>query len=143
MIDVKIKKFFFDRKVVIDAVDRATRKALSKAGAFIRTRSKSSIRSRKKVSAPGSPPSSHTGDLKKRIFFGYEPATKSVVVGPVRFRAGEAPRLLEFGGQARRRSHGKTRAVAYRPRPFMGPALQKEIAAGTIPKLWSNSVRSN
>jgi len=64
--------------------DRANRRQLSKAGAFIRTAGKHSIRKRKTASAPGSPPSSHTGLLRRFVFFGYERSRQPVVVGPMR-----------------------------------------------------------
>lgn len=76
------------------------------------------------------------------------------------------PELLEFGGTQRiheeryrgadtaqwyrrdlRRRVSKdkiyrARSATYQPRPFMRPALQAEIDAGTIPKAWANSVRA-
>jgi hypothetical protein len=137
------KKFFFDRKLVMDKMGEATRRALSKAGAFIRTRARTSIRKRKKISKPGSPPSSHVGTLKKLLFFGYDPSAKSVVVGPAAFGKAEAPSLLEFGGQVKRATRRGRKTMVYRPRPFMGPALQREVEAGTIPKQWQNAIRGN
>ena len=93
---------FFDTDRVKRAADTATRKVLSKAGAFIRTAAKSSIRKRKAISAPGQPPSSHTGLLKRFIFFGYDADRKIVVVGPMRLnqKVGAAPEALEHGGQS-------------------------------------------
>jgi hypothetical protein len=132
-----IKRFFFDRKVVIDAMDKATRAALSKAGAFIRTRARTSMRRRKGISGPGQPPSVHTGLLKDRLFFGYDPSNRSVVVGPERIGKADAPPLLEFGGSTTRRG----KPARYRPRPFMAPALDAEVRAGTIPPQWTNSIR--
>lgn len=148
MVKMRIKGLFFDSPKVMRAVDTATRKALSRAGAFIRTTAKSSIRSRKKISKPGNPPSSHTGILKRLIFFGYEPAGRTVVIGPVAHGKGEAPSLLEFGGKVTRtvlyRRGGKYREkrqrMTYRPRPFMGPAMVKELP--NLPKRWAGSVRS-
>ena len=136
---------FFDRKKVIRAADSANRKNLSKAGAFIRTTARHSIRRRKSASAPGSPPSSHTGLLKRFIFFGYERSRQTVVIGPMRLnqKAGTAPAALEHGGTSvvveglRRRR--RKRRVRIRARPFMGPALQKELPK--FPALWANSVR--
>ena len=106
-----IKNTFFDSKPVLDAVDKATRKVFSKFGAFVRTRAKSSIRPRKAPSAPGSPPSSHTGILKRFIYFGYDANTHSVVIGPAatnqvgfdtKLSGGTEtiPELLERGGSA-------------------------------------------
>lgn len=114
---------FFDKAGVIDAVDAGTRSAFSKYGAYVRTRAKSSIRKRKTSAPPGSPPSSHAGDLKRLIFFAYDANTKSVVVGPVAFRKGEAPRLLEHGGTATRRG----KPAHYRGNPTMLPAAKAEM----------------
>jgi hypothetical protein len=133
-----IKRFFFDRKIVVEAVNKATLKALSNAGAFIRTRARSSMRRRKGISSPGQPPSVHAGQLKDRLYFAYDPSARSVVVGPERYAKAEAPPLLEFGGTATR----KGKPAQYRPRPFMAPALQAEVKAGTIPQQWANSIRS-
>jgi len=133
---------FFNAAPLMDAVDQAERRTLSKAGAFVRRRAKSSIRKRKGVSKPGQPPSSHEGSLKRLIFFGYSLQTGSVVVGPVSFSSlnntqssKTIPGLLEFGGRARRGG----RPARYRPRPFMGPAVEAE--ADNFPALWKNSVR--
>jgi hypothetical protein len=102
MVTLKVVNSFFDRDSVISAMDKATRKALSKAGAFIRTRARSSMRRRKSASSPGSPPSVHKGTLKNLLFFSWDPATKSVVIGPEKFARGEAPNLNEFGGTVTR-----------------------------------------
>lgn len=114
---------FFDKPEVMAAVDRGTRKALSKFGAYTRTRAKSSIKKRKGSSAPGSPPSSHTGYLKRLIFFGYDAQKKSVVIGPLPFRK-NAARIIEEGGLER--------GSLYQARPFMKPAFDAELknAAG-------------
>jgi len=136
---------FFDRRKVIRAADRANRRNLSKAGAFIRTAARHSIRKRKGASPPGSPPSSHTGLLRRFIFFGYERSRQTVVVGPMRLnqKAGAAPAALEHGGtsvvvEGTRRRRRK-RPVRIRARPYMGPALAKE--APKFPKLWANSIK--
>ena len=84
MIGFDIKRMFFDRQAVISKVDAATRRVLSRFGAFVRRSAKSSIRKRKKAAPPGQPPSSHTGLLKKFIFFGYDADRRSVVIGPTR-----------------------------------------------------------
>lgn len=123
---IKFKLMFFDTNAVKNAVDARTRRALSRYGAFVRTRARSSIRKRKKTATPGTPPSSHAGDLKRLIFFAYEPTNKSVVVGPVPFRAGTAPELLEEGGTTTVREDGRARVRHYRAFPFMGPADRME-----------------
>jgi len=143
MFGFEITKLFFDKKAVTSKTDRATRNVLSRFGAFVRRTAKSSIRTRKGISAPGSPPSSHTGLLKKFIFFGYEPQRRSVVIGPARLnQRGRgalpgAPSLLEYGGVTA--AKGKRKRARYRPRPFMGPAFIKERTK--MPALWRDSIK--
>ena len=84
MISFKPGVLMFNTKAIRNHVDRATRKVLSKFGAFVRQTAKRSIRKRKSASPPGSPPSSHIGLLKRFIWFGYEPNKRSVVIGPAR-----------------------------------------------------------
>ena len=145
MIDMKFKQMFFTSKVVLSATDRATRRVLSRFGAYVRRTAKSSIRKRKAASQPGRPPSSHTGLLKKFILFGYDPARRSVVIGPMRLnqKIGDAPEALEHGGTSRvilggRRKRRLARTVKIRPRPFMGPAMEQEKPK--LPSMWRNSV---
>jgi len=104
---------FFDKQAVLSAVDKATRQNLSKFGAFVRRRAKSSIRPASKkrtVSQPGNPPLSHTGLLRKWILFAWDPSSRSVVIGPTRISnqigftsdmkvtRGTVPSVLEYGG---------------------------------------------
>jgi hypothetical protein len=142
VLDLKAGKLFFDSPKVMRSVDRATRRVLSRFGAFVRRTARSSIRRRKRTSAPGRPPSSHTGLLRRFIWFAYEPGERSVVIGPVRLNRknrGQAPSLLEHGGAAMLRGKRKTRRAVYRPRPFMGPAFEKERP--NLPRMWRDSVR--
>ncbi len=148
MITMRIKDMFFDRHVVIAAVDNAKRKVLSKAGAFIRTAVKTSIRKRKGSAPPGAPPHSHEGSLRRLILFGYDKPADSVVVGPVGFKKSDppAPSVLEHGGETVvfRRLGGRggkltSQRVKIAPRPYMAPALEKERPK--LPLLWRNSVR--
>lgn len=100
-----IKKQFFDRQKVADAAERATDRALAKAGAYIRLRARRSIRRRKRTSAAGSPPSQHaTGSTGfdaglKFILFG-KAGPGRVIVGPVGHGGGRSrvPAILERGG---------------------------------------------
>ncbi len=143
---MRIKSLFFDRKAVLDAVDKAKRAVLSKAGAFIRTVARTSIRKRKGSAPPGSPPHSHVGLLRNFIFFGYDRASDSVVVGPAKLnKPNEAPHVLEHGGvtTATRFARGRLRKrrVRVAARPFMGPALEKERPK--LPPLWRGSIRGS
>lgn len=172
MITWKIKSMFFDREAVLSQVEAARRKNLSKLGAFIRQRAKSSIKPARQMrlsemteeqrkayrrrvalaqhygwpkpkkprasSKPGEPPRSHTKRLRKFIYFGYDPAAKSVVVGPVGFRNSRAPEALESGGTATVGKKQK-RTVTIHRRPYMAPAMRAELSK--LPPLWADSVR--
>ncbi|GIK17588.1 MAG: hypothetical protein BroJett003_25520 [Planctomycetota bacterium] len=143
MITMQIRTLFFDKPTVLRAVDKAKRAVLSKAGAFIRTTAKYSIRTKTGSAPAGRPPHSHEGSLRRLIYFGYDPASDSVVVGPVGFKRSTAPNVLEFGGKTEvsRRRRGKVvrTRVTIDQRPFMGPALEKERPQ--LPKRWGGSVR--
>jgi hypothetical protein len=158
----EIKHLFFDRQAVRRKLKPANAKALSRAGAFVRTSARTSIRRRKAVSAPDSPPSAHAKHQPnlKTIFFGYDPKTESVVVGPVRLNGSSSvrvPRILELGGDVtitqvlvgkawltgkkptNPRQPTRKKTVKYAARPFMNPALVANQSK--IPSLWANSVR--
>jgi hypothetical protein len=116
----QFKQAFFDPSKVIAGMDRATARALSRFGAFVRQRAKSSIRYRKDPAPPGSPPSAHktasrlktnrkTGATKRQassplrdlIFFAYDREKKEVIVGPAIFPSAKrkgVPERLEKGG---------------------------------------------
>ena len=179
-----IKKSFFDRAKVQKSMDRGTHRALSKGLSYIRTRQRTSINRRKKVSRPGRPPNAHSRDPVasiKNILFAYDARTKSGVVGMVKLNQKQqdwidsgsltVPQIMEDGAvvaihevatayslKKRGRSSNKawrrrdkrrkarpgdlrrTRRAVYRPRPSAGPALEAEIAAGSIMTPWANVV---
>ncbi|MGC9455262.1 MAG: hypothetical protein ACP5HU_10415 [Phycisphaerae bacterium] len=142
MFRIVTKQMFFDAKKVRRATDRATRRVLSRFGAFVRRTARSSIRKRKRISRPGRPPSSHTGLLKRFIFFGYDTRARSVVIGPARLTQtgrGEAPSLLEYGGWTTLKRRGRRKRARYKARPFMGPAFEKEKPQ--LPAMWRSSIR--
>jgi hypothetical protein len=159
------KQFFFDREAVAKAAGRGGVKALSRFGAIVRRTAQTSMRYRKGVSPAGSPPSAHKSKrlaslkklgrakhngamLRELLFFAFDPATKSVVVGPVGFkstRGTPVPHLHEFGG-TRQAGKGEVMAVKgkgkraglelvkiagktlrYPARPYMRPALMKTV----------------
>jgi len=131
-----VKTQFFDRKVV-NELDIQTRQVFSKFGAYVRQRAKRSIRTRKSASTPGAPPSSHTGLLKRFIFFSYDRQQRSVIIGPVRLQGqtqGEAPSLLEHGGATTIVRRKKRKQITIQPRPFMAPAFEAEQKF--LPPLW-------
>lgn len=131
------RNWFFDSAAVLARVDAARRRSLSRAGAFVRTRARSLVRKRRAVSAPGSPPSSHEGALRRFLWFAYDPVGKTVVVGPALYNAAKrrarlgnqtVPALLEGGGRVAEKTRAGVRVLVYRPRPFMAPALALERA---------------
>ena len=136
------KSMFFDTKAVMSAADRATQRVLSKFGAFVWRKSRSSIRKRNRVSTPGQPPSGHGAQLlKKNIFFLYERARQNVIIGPILLnKIGDAPAALEHGGKSERWGGGQVRQVEIQQRPYMGPAFQ-EVSTKELPDLWKNSIR--
>jgi len=140
--------------------ERADRRFLFKAGGSVRTTARRSMKKAKKVrtgpkrrdergkflkmkrrvdsSKPGQPPKSHTKRLKQGVRFAVLP--DRVLIGPVR-AASKVQRstlpgcaLLEHGGPAVRKDRqGGPYKVRYKPRPYMGPAL--EANQGELPKL--------
>jgi hypothetical protein len=130
-------RWFFDRQKVQNAVSRRERKVLSRFGAYVRQEARSRIRRRKRVSKPDEGPTNQTGLLKQNIFFVYDPHRRSVVIGPTLLNA---PATLEHGGVVVRKTRkGRSKRVVYAPRPYMGPAFQKENPK--LPRLWRDSVR--
>ncbi len=140
----RVKTQFFTQQKVKDQLDPATRQRLTKFGAFVRRRAKSSLKYAAGEAAPGRPPHVHysgsfvvrrkvkgitqkqqASPLRELTFFSYERTTKSVVIGPAigGSRSG-APRTIEEGGQAR--IDGRT--VHVRPRPWVRPAFELELA---------------
>lgn len=151
---------FFNSEKVLKALSATERRVLSKFGAFVRQRARTSIRpavvvNRKEIrsgkkagrtigkvyaaSKPGEPPRSRQGDLKRKILFGYDTEARAVVIGPtlVGGRASDTPARLEYGGQFRHKRSGKI--VRVRKRPFMQPAFESEVTK--MPALWADSLR--
>lgn len=167
----QMKQFFFDRARVQAALDKANVKNLSRAGAFVRTRARSSLRRRKKASAVGTPPSVHSNDnvaTLKAIYFVYDPISEGVIVGPVRLNqkhflgpqimSGTVPRIHEKGGTVgfREKKVGKRWMAAGKRHPRPGqpirvrqatypprPTMGPALVAESpkFPGLWANSVR--
>ncbi len=139
-VQLKVKNSFFDKAAVLKAIGGDAAKALSKFGAFVWKRARTSMRRRKKSAAAGSPPSAHAGQLKTLLFFSWDPSTRSVVIGPTPFREGKVPSLLEFGGSTTlRKRGGHSKTARYAAFPFMGPALEAE--APNMPKAWAAAVK--
>lgn len=142
-------KHFFDKHGITEKMDRKTRRVLSSTGAYSRTVMKNGMKSADGPAPPGAYPHSHQGDLKRLIYFGYDDATKSVVVGPTAFRRREntldggltVPQLINDGGtvyrqtfvgpRRHRRPAGVRLRFSYQARPFVpltAPIAAKKLA---------------
>jgi len=106
-------------------LDPKKRQFLTKFGAFTRQDARQSIRSGGPVAAPGRPPKSRTGALKRFILFFVDTENESVVIGPQilpgkdRIGGVTQPAAHEYG------THGTRR---YAMRPFMRPAFDRTLA---------------
>ncbi len=104
---------FFDGTRVLNKLSAAEQSVNSKMGAFVMTDARRSIRSSGKSGAPSkpnTPPRYHSKELGLRygfgnIVFGWDPSTRSVVVGPRKLNHmvlkgthDTIPEILEFGG---------------------------------------------
>jgi hypothetical protein len=73
-------------------------------------------------SKPGEPPRMVLGYIRKFLYFAYEKAKRTVVIGPALINSPTgAPATLEKGGVARVRG----RLVRIAPRPYMAPMWQE------------------
>lgn len=190
VVTYEMKSLFFDRPAVESAVERGERKALSKIGAFLRTRARTNTLRRvaykgKKANVrrvrggkaskvqesarAGEPPRVRSRDkvrTLKNILFAYQPDTHSVVTGPVALNTPltggsetTVPGLQERGGSVivaqwkpdhsdvwsmgnvrRPGVQNRMTRAQYAAHPFMGPTLDAEVAAGTIPAAYSGVV---
>lgn len=133
-----VKAQFFDRKV-LDALNDAERRALARIGSFIRKDAQRSMRKAKHrgipPSPPGRPPRSRKGQLKRFLFYWYDPHLHDVVVGPILLGRIAVPGVHEHGG----RILTKRNVLRYPARPFMKPALDKNLRKGV--EMYRNSLR--
>jgi len=146
------KEGFFDRRSVIRALGEANVRVLSAQGQEVQYQAKGLLWPGKGPSAPGRPPHMHTGLIKKFLYFSYDVATKSEVIGPAIINTPTgAPKTLEYGGDAQfpenrwatvggqRKLVSKYKIIHVLPRPYMKPALA--LAKPRLAELWQNSVR--
>lgn len=134
---LKFKEMFFTTNKVQALLDRKMAKTLSKFGAVTRTTAQRSMRTRKKPSAAGTPPSSHDKKLLRKLLFFASNGRDGVVVGPVLKSTTKKlgiPRTHEKGGRITKMH--KTRGLVinnYPARPYMAPAGNENV--GKLP-LW-------
>ena len=121
----------FDEAGLLARIARATRDVLKRAGAYVRRVAQRKVVTSPKPSAPGQPPHSRRGLLKRAILFGLDRDGKSVLVGPGFNFVGESASAHEFGGRYRRERYPK--------RPLMGPSLKD--SAPHVARIWSDAVK--
>lgn len=117
MFGVKVIKFVDRTRRVQQAADRAARRAFAKAAFRIFRDAQSTIQRSGEPAAPGEPPHTRRGHLRRAIR--YHASAEGAVIGPTASTVGEAGSAHEFGGAFR--------GQAYPARPFMGPALEREL----------------
>lgn len=129
-IGISVKKVIDETNKVLAEVDKQTAKNLKAVGAETRKVARRSIRKKQKPSAPGRPPRSVVGTLRRTIFFWIE-RNQAVITGPIHLPGSTSniPEVLEHGGTSRskRRSVGRRRFYSrtIQARPYMGPAFTK------------------
>jgi len=94
-ISVSIKD---ETRKVAKLAEKANRKNLGKAGAYVRGVAQRMIKVSPEPSAPGTPPHTRKGRLKKAILYGVERSAQEVVAGPTRSAIGLIGHAHEFGG---------------------------------------------
>lgn len=142
------KSYFLKGDELEKAVARAEYRIHSRFGAFIRSDARRSIRNRKRPSRPGEAPTNQTGLLKGNIFFVVERDMHNVVIGPALLSGKKQylnltiPEVLEKGGTVAVPARRKVKAhtANFGPRPYMGPAFDKNLP--TLPALWRDSVKA-
>lgn len=138
-----VKQGILEASKVTDPAERAALKVHQKFGAYVRRRSRSSIKDatgKRSVSQPGQPPVSHSLLLKDYILF---VATKqNCIIGPMKLNkpvSDTALTALELGGPTLIMKHGKPKSVTLAARPFMRPAFDKELP--NVAKWYEGSVK--
>ena len=116
---------------VLRKVRQANIRSLGHAGGTIRKVARHSIRRSPNPSAPGKPPHTRKGQLRRSILYAVQKNKQSVVIGPSVALVGTSATAHEFGGRYRRERYPRRR--------FMGPALEKTRAK--LPRHWAGSVR--
>ena len=142
MIGFSIKINLIPERALLAEFAKQRRRGLFRMAAYVRTTARNSIKRRKGDSAPGLPPYTKNGNLKRNIFYDIDFTNETLVVGPSLLpgMSGDVTDVLEHGGTIKRRSkrYGKAITATYEARPFMAPALQK--SQSKLDEIWGESV---
>lgn len=118
-----------DYRRVMEAAKQAERRGIARAAAALRLTAVRGIRKSQAPSAPGRPPNTRKGRLRKAILYALleERGMPAAVVGPSFYLFGLAGKAHEFGIRFRDED--------YPARPFMGPAL--DVIANRLPTFFA------
>lgn len=104
----KVKaKSKFNRRAVKKRSDETSVDALYKAGAYLRTTARRSIRKSPKASQKGKPPHSRRGQLRTAIVFAVDEKKLIALVGPSASLISDIAKYHEFGGVQTKKSKRK------------------------------------
>lgn len=117
MFGATVTKFVDHTRQVLAAAERAARRTFARAAYRIMRDAKASIERSADPSSPGDPPHTRRGQLRRAIR--YDATKDGAVIGPLASMVGDAGAAHEFGGEFRREQ--------FPARPFMGPALEREL----------------
>ena len=130
MIRMKARVSFQRRELRRQAREGSIR-SLGHAAAAIRLTARRSIRQSARASAPGQPPHTRRGLLRRAILYFVEKGQERALIGPAHSFVGRSASAHEFGGRYMRQVYPK--------RPLMGPALMALVPR--LPAFWANSIR--
>lgn len=107
------------QKRIMRAIERANQGWLNSVGYLVAMTAKKSIKSSRRTSRPGSPPTTKRGALRRAIRYRVTSDREAVLIGPTYSKVGEVGAAHEYGG--------KYKGQIYPERPFMGPALDEVL----------------
>lgn len=139
MIGFELTSVYVDSAIIEEKIRKAEIRGLKRVGFLTRQVSQQSIRDGSGASAPGTPPNSHTGTLRRFILYSMSDDKKSVVIGPkfLKKKSKDAAKATEYGGKA---VNSRSVPIRVQPRPFMHPALKK-VSRENVPGVFGNSFR--
>lgn len=139
MIQFKLTDLFVDSALIEEKIRKTELRGLKRVGFLTRQMAQESIKDGSGPSAPGTPPHSHTGTLRRFILYSLTENKQSVVIGPkfLKKKSQGAAKATEYGGKA---INSRSVPIRVNPRPFMHPALEK-VSRDNVPGVFGNSFR--
>ena len=131
MIDISASVSEFNYNALKNAVDKAAFTNFNHAAARIRLDAMASIKVSASPSSPGTPPNTRGRNVLKGAIV-YSADKTGAVIGPRYSRVGGSASVHEFGGTYK--------SDSYPRRPFMGPALDRNLAR--FADDWEHSIGS-